>query len=49
MDGLDLVRRGAAAVLAASVFGLLSTLTPGPGPGSLAASRSQAARLVVEP
>lgn len=49
MDGLDLVRRGAAAVLAASVFGLLSTLTPGPGQVGLAASRSKAARLVAEP
>ncbi|MCP9966241.1 MULTISPECIES: polysaccharide deacetylase family protein [Actinomadura] len=42
MDGLDRVRRGAAAVLAASLFGLLSTLTPAPKQAGLVAARSAA-------
>ncbi|TDD80247.1 hypothetical protein E1293_21150 [Actinomadura darangshiensis] len=45
MDGPSLVRvrQGAAAVLAASVFGWLSTLTPGPGGVGLAGAQSAAA------
>ncbi|MFA1544401.1 polysaccharide deacetylase family protein [Actinomadura monticuli] len=38
MDGPNLVRRGAAAVLAAAVFGGLSTWTPDPGRVELAAA-----------